>query len=205
MAASRLPVAGGLQRDLEERLMKRQWMQFAERLRRPRARQPAPPTPLPGLGRAGRLGRCWARGTPGRGAQPAPSLSCRRSPQLLQDESRAAEQLRWALPRLLSPQRRVREAAVGIIGLAGVLVKGQKEELQILSEALQALREDESPSCLSILIQLTFERRSAGLCSSAGSDAPASIGDFQFPLKMRAPAEQDGPAGAPGTALAAQS
>ncbi|XP_077039754.1 uncharacterized protein LOC143694858 [Agelaius phoeniceus] len=124
---------------------------------------------------------------------------------LLQDESRAAEQLRWALPRLRSPQRRVREAAVGIIGLAGVRVKGQKEELQILSEALQALREDESPSCLSILIQLTFERRSAGLCSSAGSDAPASIGDFQFPLKMRAPAEQDGPAGAPGTALAAQS
>ncbi|XP_071312658.1 uncharacterized protein [Agelaius tricolor] len=211
---------------------------------------------------------------------------------LLQDESRAAEQLRWALPHLRSPQRPLREAAVRFIGeprarrpslpparllprlqreprpgrrspgrprrcrrppaaepsggsvrqgpagalpgpegvrpqgwqrpcraavppgaatgsvlpgLAGVLMMGQKEELQVLTEALQALKEDESPSCMSKLLQMTFERRSAGLCWSAGSDVPASIGDFQCPLKMGAPAEQDGPAGAPGTALAAQS
>ncbi|XP_059708293.1 maestro heat-like repeat-containing protein family member 6 [Haemorhous mexicanus] len=124
---------------------------------------------------------------------------------LLQDESRAAEHLRWALPYLQSPQRPVRRAAVRIIGLAGVLVTGQKEELQVLTEALQALRGDESLSCTSILIQLIFERRSAELGLSAGSDVPASFGDFQFLLKKGAPAEQDGPAGAPGTALAAQS
>ncbi|XP_077037301.1 uncharacterized protein LOC143694499 isoform X2 [Agelaius phoeniceus] len=105
---------------------------------------------------------------------------------LLQDESRAAEHLRWALPRLQSPQKPVRLAAVGII-------------------ALQALKEEERPSCTSILLQLTFERRSAELCSSAGSDVLESVGNFQCPLKMGAPAEQDGPAGAPGTALAAQS
>ncbi|XP_050828429.1 uncharacterized protein LOC127059388 [Serinus canaria] len=205
---------------------------------------------------------------------------------LLQDESRAAEHLRWALPYLQSPQRPVRRAAVRIIGeprarrpslpparllprqreprpgrwsparprccrrpvaavpsggsvrqgpagslpgqegvqpqgrqrpcreavppgaatgsvlpgLAGVLITGQKEELQVLTEALQALREDESLSCTSILIQLTFERRSAELASSAGSDVPVSNGDF--PLRMEA---AGGPAGAPGTALAAQS
>ncbi|CAN8219195.1 unnamed protein product [Coccothraustes coccothraustes] len=124
---------------------------------------------------------------------------------LLQDESRAAEHLRWAVPYLQDPQRPVRRAAVRIIGLAGVVVTGQKEELQVLAEALQALREDESLSCTSILIQLTFERRSAELASSAGSDAPASFGDFQFPLKMGGRAEQDGAAGDPGTALAAQS
>ncbi|XP_077047321.1 uncharacterized protein LOC143695959 [Agelaius phoeniceus] len=124
---------------------------------------------------------------------------------LLQDESRAAEHLRWALPRLRSPQRPVRQAAVGIIGLAGVLVTGQKEELQVISEALQALREDDSPSCISVLIQLTFQRRSAGLLASAGSDVPASLGHLQPPLQMGAAAEQDAPAAAPGTALAAQS
>ncbi|XP_059709388.1 maestro heat-like repeat-containing protein family member 6 [Haemorhous mexicanus] len=143
-------------RDLEELLLKKQRMKFAERL-------------------------------------------------LLQDESRAAEHLRWALPYLQSPQRPVRRAAVRIMGLAGVLVTGQKEELQVLTEALQALRGDERPSCMSIVLQLMFERRSAGLGSSAGSDVLASFGDCQFPVKMGAPAEQDGPAGAPGTALAAQS
>ncbi|XP_074396551.1 uncharacterized protein LOC141729059 [Zonotrichia albicollis] len=35
---------------------------------------------------------------------------------LLQDESRAAEHLRWALPHLQSPQRPLREAAVRFIG-----------------------------------------------------------------------------------------
>ncbi|CAN8174158.1 unnamed protein product [Coccothraustes coccothraustes] len=72
-------------------------------------------------------------------------------------------------------------------------------------DPLTTIREDESPSSISVLIQLAFERRSAGLCSSAESDVPESMGDFQLPLKMGAPAEQDGPAGAPGPALAAQS
>ncbi|XP_036261440.1 maestro heat-like repeat-containing protein family member 6 [Molothrus ater] len=211
-----LGAARFLRSDLEQLLMKGQRMQFAERL-------------------------------------------------LLQDESRAAEHLRWALPHLRSPQRPVRQAAVGIIappalgaaaalpqpavpsggsarqgpagalpgqegvrpqgwqrpcraavppgtdtgsvlpGLAGVLVTGQKEELQVISEALQALREDDSPSCISVLIQLTFQRRSAGLLASAGSDVPASLGHLQLPLQMGAAAEQDAPAAAPGTALAAQS
>ncbi|XP_058660309.1 uncharacterized protein LOC131557256 [Ammospiza caudacuta] len=94
---------------------------------------------------------------------------------LLQDESQVAEHLRWALPHLQSPQRPLREAAVRFIGVAGVLMMGQKEELQVLTEALQALKEDESPSCMSKVLQMTFERRCAGLCSSAGSDVPASI------------------------------
>ncbi|CAN8174132.1 unnamed protein product [Coccothraustes coccothraustes] len=72
-------------------------------------------------------------------------------------------------------------------------------------DPLTTIREDESPSSISVLIQLAFERRSAGLRSSAESDVPESMGDFQLPLKMGAPAEQDAPAGAPGPALAAQS
>ncbi|CAN8209620.1 unnamed protein product, partial [Coccothraustes coccothraustes] len=56
---------------------------------------------------------------------------------LLQDESRAAEHLRWALPHLQSPQRPLREAAVRFShrpGVAGVLILGQKDELQVLRE-----------------------------------------------------------------------
>ncbi|KAM3672036.1 uncharacterized protein VK521_003384 [Ammospiza maritima maritima] len=94
---------------------------------------------------------------------------------LLQDESRVAEHLRWALPHLQSPQRPLREAAVRFIGVAGVLMMGQKEELQVLTEALQALKEDESPSCMSKVLQMTFERRCAGLCSSAGSDLESEL------------------------------
>ncbi|CAN8208415.1 unnamed protein product [Coccothraustes coccothraustes] len=128
-------------RDLEQLLLKGPQMKFAERLVRT-AREPQlqagevlcprrsgrgagscapaqPRTLLPAPGRAGRLGRCWAQGAPGRGAEPAPSIPSRHSPQLLQDESRAAEHLRWALPRLQSPQRPVREAATGIIGESG--------------------------------------------------------------------------------------
>ncbi|XP_063276322.1 uncharacterized protein LOC134562724 [Prinia subflava] len=83
---------------------------------------------------------------------------------LLEDESRAAEHLRWALPCLQSPQEPLRQAAVRCLGLAGVLMMGQKEELQLLTEALQALREYESPSFISQFIQLLFDRRSALLC-----------------------------------------
>ncbi|KAL9852414.1 maestro heat-like repeat-containing protein family member 7 [Geothlypis trichas] len=82
---------------------------------------------------------------------------------LLQDESRAAEHLRWALPHLQHPQRSLRKAAVRLIGVAGVLVMGQEEELQVLSQALQALREDQIPSCMNTWIQTKFERRSAEL------------------------------------------
>ncbi|XP_077032750.1 uncharacterized protein LOC143693875 [Agelaius phoeniceus] len=115
---------------------------------------------------------------------------------LLQDESRAAEHLRWALPHLRSPQRPLREAAVRFLGVAGVLMMGQKEELKVLSQALQALREDESPSSMNTWIQMKFERRSAELRLSPGPDVPvpASFDDFQL-----------GPPAAPGTALAALS
>ncbi|XP_064568209.1 uncharacterized protein LOC135447224 [Zonotrichia leucophrys gambelii] len=194
-------------RDLEELLRQKQRMKFVESLRRSRARQAAPPTLLPALGRAGRLGRCWAQGAPGREAEPALSLPCRRSPQLLQDESRAAEHLRWALPHLQSPQRPLREAAVRFIGVAGVLMMGQKEELQVLTEALRALREDESPSCMNTWIEMKFQGRSAELRLSPGADVPvpASFDVSQFPSKMGPPAEQKGPAAAPGTALVAHS
>ncbi|XP_074396550.1 uncharacterized protein LOC141729058 [Zonotrichia albicollis] len=126
---------------------------------------------------------------------------------LLQDESRAAEHLRWALPHLQSPQRPLREAAVRFIGVAGVLMMGQKEELQVLTEALRALREDESPSCMNTWIQMKFQGRSAELRLSPGADVPvpASFDVFQFPSKMGPPAEQKGPAAAPGTALVAHS
>ncbi|XP_064289957.1 uncharacterized protein LOC135308662 isoform X2 [Passer domesticus] len=130
--------------------------------RRTRGRQPAPRTPLPALGRAGRLGPCRARAAPGRGAEPAPGLPSQRSPQLFQDQRPAAEHLRCALPRLQSPQRPLRETAVSITGAAGALMTGQKEELQVLAEALQAIGEDQSPSCRSTLMQLAFKRRSAG-------------------------------------------
>ncbi|XP_077027600.1 uncharacterized protein LOC143692123 [Agelaius phoeniceus] len=82
---------------------------------------------------------------------------------LLEDESRAAEHLRWALPFLQSPQKRLRQAAVRLIGVAGVLMMGQKEELQVLSQALQALREYECPSFINQFIQLKFEARAAEL------------------------------------------
>ena len=111
-------------------------------------------------GRGGR-GRAWA--VPGKGAEPGPTLPCHHSLQLAQDRSRAAEHLRQALPYLQSPQEPLREAAIRFMGepglppcfnchssapappagavtgsvftgIAGVLMKGQKEELQLLSE-----------------------------------------------------------------------
>ncbi|XP_039411480.1 uncharacterized protein LOC120410322 [Corvus cornix cornix] len=126
-------------------------------------------------GCAGRGGQGRAKGAPGQGAEPAPTLPSWHSLQLAEDRSQAAEHLRRALPYLYSPQEPLREAAVRFIGIAGVLMLGQKEELQVLSEALQALRRDNSPSQTNIVVQQIVNKRAAELCSSAGSEEPESL------------------------------
>ncbi|XP_068856294.1 maestro heat-like repeat-containing protein family member 7 [Aphelocoma coerulescens] len=93
---------------------------------------------------------------------------------LAEDRSRAAERLHQALPFVDSPQQSLREAAVRFIGTARVFLRGQKEELQVLSEALQALRRDDSPSQTNIVVQEIFNKRAAELRSSAGSE-PESL------------------------------
>ncbi|XP_068052928.1 maestro heat-like repeat-containing protein family member 6 [Anomalospiza imberbis] len=53
---------------------------------------------------------------------------------LEEDRSRVAEHLRQTLPYLDSPQEPLREAAVRFMGMAGVLLMGQQEELHALSQ-----------------------------------------------------------------------
>ncbi|XP_068855620.1 maestro heat-like repeat-containing protein family member 7 [Aphelocoma coerulescens] len=93
---------------------------------------------------------------------------------LAADRSRAAELLHQALPFVGSPQESLREAAARFMATARVLLRGQKEELQVLSEALQALRRDDSPSQTNIVVQEIFNKRAAELRSSAGSE-PESL------------------------------
>ncbi|XP_031950676.1 maestro heat-like repeat-containing protein family member 1 [Corvus moneduloides] len=93
---------------------------------------------------------------------------------LAEDRSRAAERLHQALPFVESPQESLREAAVRFMGAARVFLRGHKEELQLLSEALQALRRDDSPSPINIIVQEIFNERAAELRSSAGSE-PVSL------------------------------
>ncbi|XP_033367595.1 uncharacterized protein LOC107199196 [Parus major] len=121
-------------------------------------------------GWAGTGGRGWPQAVPGRGAEPAPTLPSYRSLQLAQDESRAAEHLRRALPYLHNPQERLRAPAIRFIGMAGRLLRGQQEELQVLTEALQALRRDGNPSHSNTALQEIFSERAAELHSSAGSE-----------------------------------
>ncbi|XP_056371402.1 maestro heat-like repeat-containing protein family member 6 isoform X2 [Oenanthe melanoleuca] len=104
-----------------------------------------------------------------------------------EDRSRAAEHLRQALPYLDSPQEPLREAAIRFIVLAGRSLRGQKEELQVISEALQALRRDDSPSQTNTGDQEIFNGRAAEPRSSAASEEPASLQDLQMPWKMRLP------------------
>ncbi|KAM4789091.1 uncharacterized protein ACIQIH_002887 isoform 2-T2 [Cyanocitta cristata] len=94
---------------------------------------------------------------------------------LAEDRSRAAERLRQALPFVESPQESLREAAIRFIGIAGRHLRGQQEELQLLCEALQALRRDDSPSQTNIIVQEIFSKRAAELHSSAGSEEPESL------------------------------
>ncbi|XP_068034290.1 uncharacterized protein [Anomalospiza imberbis] len=64
---------------------------------------------------------------------------------LEEDRSRVAEHLRQTLPYLDSPQEPLREAAVRFMGMAGVLLMGQQEELHALSQgaALDQTQEQE--------------------------------------------------------------
>nr|XP_031361201.1 maestro heat-like repeat-containing protein family member 6 [Lonchura striata domestica] len=97
---------------------------------------------------------------------------------LAEDRSRAAEHLRRALPYLESPQEPLREAAVRAIGIATLLIRGQPEELQLICEALQALRMDDSPSNTNQIVQVMLDERAASLGSSSGSRQP---GQQQIP------------------------
>ncbi|XP_064252627.1 uncharacterized protein LOC135284810 [Passer domesticus] len=78
---------------------------------------------------------------------------------LAEDTSRAAEQLRRALRYLESPQEPLREAAIRFMGMAGRHLRGQPGELQLLTEALQALRRDDSPSQKNIVVKQIFSWR----------------------------------------------
>ncbi|XP_064291557.1 maestro heat-like repeat-containing protein family member 1 [Passer domesticus] len=82
---------------------------------------------------------------------------------LAEDRSRAAEHLRRALRYLESPQEPLREAAISFMGIAGVLLSGQPGELQLLTEALQALKRDDSPSQTCLVVQQIFSERAAEL------------------------------------------
>ncbi|XP_074404220.1 maestro heat-like repeat-containing protein family member 6 isoform X2 [Zonotrichia albicollis] len=120
---------------------------------------------------------------------------------LAEDRSRAAEHLRQALPYLQSPQEPVREAAVRSIGTAGMLMRGQREELQLICEALQALNTDESPSNTNLIVQVMLDERATSLSSSSGSKQP---GQQQMPCRRKQAGDQRGEAGAPGPANAGQ-
>ncbi|XP_071312419.1 uncharacterized protein [Agelaius tricolor] len=83
--------------------------------------------------------------------QPFPSVP-RRSLQLAEDRSRAAEQLRLALPYVRSAQEPLREAAVRFMGMAGRFLTGQQPHFRIICRALQDMTDDTSPaiSCLAL-------------------------------------------------------
>ncbi|XP_053838347.1 maestro heat-like repeat-containing protein family member 6 [Vidua macroura] len=80
---------------------------------------------------------------------------------LAEDRSRAAEHLRRARPYLQSPQGPLREAAVRFMGMAERSSRGQQGKLHALSQALQALWRDYSPSQTNIVVHDTFSERAA--------------------------------------------
>ncbi|XP_059724353.1 maestro heat-like repeat-containing protein family member 6 [Haemorhous mexicanus] len=120
---------------------------------------------------------------------------------LAEDRCRAAEHLRLALPYLQSPQEPLREAAIRSIGIAGMLMRGQREELQLICEALQALCTDESPSNTNLIVQVMLDERATSLSSSSGSRQP---GQPQIPCKRRQLGDQRRASGSPGPADAGQ-
>nr|XP_041577553.1 uncharacterized protein LOC121471222 [Taeniopygia guttata] len=121
---------------------------------------------------------------------------------LAEDSSSAAEPLRRALPYLQSPQEPLREAAVRFMGMAGRYLKGQPAELHLLTQALEAMSEDDSPSSTNLETQAIFGQRCAELRSSAGFREPGSQGEYQETVK-RAPGLNV--TGAPGTVDAGHS
>ncbi|XP_036238525.1 translation initiation factor IF-2-like [Molothrus ater] len=167
-----------------------------------------PARPLPRQ-REPRPGRC-SPARPGRCRRPPAAVpsagSVRQGPGTSPARQEGVRPQGWRRPSRAAVPPGAATCSV-LTGVAGVLTMGQKEELQVLSQALHALREDESPSPINTWIQMKFERRSEELRLSSGPDVPvpASFDDFQFPSKMGPPADQKGPAAAPDTALAAHS
>ncbi|XP_059716624.1 uncharacterized protein LOC132334534 [Haemorhous mexicanus] len=104
-------------------------------------------------GCAGRGGWGWAQAAPGQGAEPTLTLPSCCSLQLADDEGRAAEHLRRALPYLQSPQESLRVAAIRFIGMAGRSLTGKYQELKLIYSALEVMANDISPSVSSLSIQ----------------------------------------------------
>nr|XP_032601055.2 uncharacterized protein LOC116807173 isoform X1 [Taeniopygia guttata]XP_041568721.1 uncharacterized protein LOC116807173 isoform X1 [Taeniopygia guttata]XP_041568722.1 uncharacterized protein LOC116807173 isoform X1 [Taeniopygia guttata]XP_041568723.1 uncharacterized protein LOC116807173 isoform X1 [Taeniopygia guttata] len=75
---------------------------------------------------------------------------------LAEDSSSVAEHLRRALPYLQSPQEPLREAAVRFMGTAGRYLRGRKEELQLISEALEGMANDISVPVASLAVQTLY-------------------------------------------------
>ncbi|XP_053860562.1 maestro heat-like repeat family member 5 [Vidua macroura] len=75
---------------------------------------------------------------------------------LADDRSRAAEHVHRALPYLESPQDPLREAAVRFLGIAGRQLRGKKEELQLICEALESMANDISIAVGSLAIQTLY-------------------------------------------------
>ncbi|XP_072788016.1 uncharacterized protein [Taeniopygia guttata] len=102
---------------------------------------------------------------------------------LAEDSSSVAEHLRRALPYLQSPQQPLREAAVRFMGMARRYLKGQPDELHLLTQALEAMSEDDSPSSTNLELQAIFGQRCAELRSSAGFREPRSQAACQETVK----------------------
>ncbi|XP_053789808.1 maestro heat-like repeat family member 5 isoform X1 [Vidua chalybeata] len=75
---------------------------------------------------------------------------------LADDSSRAAEHLRQAMPYLESPEEPLREAAIRFLGMAGRQLRGKKEELQLICEALEGTANDISVAVGSLAIQTLY-------------------------------------------------
>ncbi|XP_039926200.1 maestro heat-like repeat-containing protein family member 6 isoform X2 [Hirundo rustica] len=114
---------------------------------------------------------------------------------LQENRSRAAELLLQALPYLESPQEPLREAAIRFIGMAARYLKGQPGELHVLSQALEAMSKDDSPSSTNLEIQAIFGQRCAELRSSAGFGEPVSQEQYQEPVKRTSPLSVTGEPG----------
>ncbi|KAM3667260.1 maestro heat-like repeat family member 5 [Ammospiza maritima maritima] len=121
---------------------------------------------------------------------------------LAEDKSQAAEHLRRALPYLENPQESVREAAIRFIGMAGRCLKGQPAELHVLTQALEAMSKNDSPSSTNLEVQAIFGQRSLELRSSPGLGDPGCQEQYQETVKRGPPFSVTG---APATADAGYS
>ncbi|XP_032545320.1 maestro heat-like repeat-containing protein family member 6 isoform X2 [Chiroxiphia lanceolata] len=72
---------------------------------------------------------------------------------LKRDQSQVAKYVHQALPYLQSPQQPLREAAIKFMGIAGGYLKGQHKELQLIIDALQAVRDDRSPAVSNLALE----------------------------------------------------